>query len=768
MRYYLKHLRRAIARRPAQPLVIILVLLLAFTVTFVSVSAANGIEDDNALKNEAAGGNAVTVSASASSSLPFVSAAPLQTSGLDVSAVGTFSMPLTLGQTVVQGYALDWDNAGAVFPQSFEQCTAVSAGERAGALFVTKVFADTYAYQIGDEIAFRLYGYDLYFTIRGYFDTPILGDGDVTCDLGALLSAYCDASGLRGTYPFLTDDFLSAVCGKLYVKSPSYTTQALEEALQALYPEAVVAPVVTETADNGFGVFTVIPAVITAFTFMIALVVSVSCLWCLAKQRREYALLFSFVGFSPRRALLCRIIEMLLYTLPAMGIGTLVSIPIGRRIFAGMGLSFAEFHLSWQAFLPAALILLFVATLSPVLADLRTPQRRRALPTGRLALCCCIITLLSGGAAFFVPVARRFWLAIPAVFLLFITICLLTRTAFTALFAHLCKKRRMSVPQELAVKNGVRVGELVNAARLLCVLLTAVLCLGFLSFSSRRMMTLTGQTLTGDYLISGSEAVLTNVKQSVEAMNETDGVYPVRVWNAETASGERAFFLGITDTAVLGYDFGDTLILPAAGDVAAAAFIADARGFALDETFAVSDTVQTKTLRLTQTVSTSMPQMITHYDTLQGAPTYLVVSGSAGVPLQTLYEALQDVTAGQAVEILPVDSLFGAYVRDMTRYVFFVRFMMALLCAFGCIGIGNNLCESIRSRREEFDALLLCGMTRRQVNAMLLYENLYVLLFAVLAALPALLFVIPVLNLGLTTYSTDCIQIILDCIRLHL
>ena len=767
MKYYLKHLFRVIRRQKTQSILLMLILAFTFTVQYLCLTTSSAIREEYDRKNEATYGDAaVTVTLSAGSPTRFLTVTPIEQNLPFAKATGTFALPYLDDDTLLQGYAVDFDSVGTIFPLSFSSYVPFSAQEREDALFVTRAFAKAHGVKAGDTVTLSLFGRDVTYVVRGISEVPLLGDGDAVCDLrGVVKMLTAESSFLQ----FFSDDF--KLYGTLYVTSDTVSAVALQDAVRELYPNETVSMIEKQDAGNGFAVFEAISFAVVLLSLLASLAVAVGCVWCLSKQRREYTDLFALVGYSKRRAFWYRVLEMLFYTGPAVGIGSAVSACLAPAMFRRVGISFVTYRFRLPYFLLALGSLLLVSVLAPLIADSRRlngngKKIRRASAHLPLILC--------GGAAalcfilsFALPVALKFATFAVGIVCILLFVFFVTQPLLS-LFATRGNGRRTQrgvTPQALARKNCTRVGELSNTCRLLAMLSLLLLLIVFSIGATRAMNTvLTGYILDGSLVIAGGTDTSAEI---VRGLPQVDTVYPIRIQNGVKTAGDfTAHCWGVTDSRL--FRVKDGFELPGVGGVAAASYETRARGLVVNGAFDATADGVTRQLTLEAELRTGLPVFVTHYDTFPNAPTYYVVKAAEGVDDTALSAALTEALSLQMVSVIPVASLFEFYVNNVISYLYFAEATLCLVAVFGAVGIIGNLYESLRSRREELTSFTVCGLTRKRVRRMLCHEALHVLLTALLTIILTVVPAALLLENGVQTFAASLLVMFRDYIYLVL
>ena len=96
----------------------------------------------------------------------------------------------------------------------------------------------------------------------------------------------------------------------------------------------------------------------------------------------------------------------------------------------------------------------------------------------------------------------------------------------------------------------------------------------------------------------------------------------------------------------------------------------------------------------------------------------LIVNGDEAVSKDYLYEQITSATTLEMAAVISVDQMLQDNVRVARILLRATIFVLAVACLFMLVAMINNLIESYRFRREEFELYRISGMSRRDIRRM--------------------------------------------------
>lgn len=744
MKLFYKHLFTSIRRRWGQPLILVLTLLLSVLVTAMAFGLSASLKNETALRQSAAYGKAdLTVSIGAGSTTRFLlSEDATALLGEECRIAGLYELPLLLGEQTVLGGAADLNAYGAVFPLRFiayGEITEASLGEVA---LITHRLAKEQGLSVGDPLSVTVLGRRATYTVAGITDVSFAGSYDVLLDITAVTRAIAAGS------PFLSaigDEFRPA--GTLYVDLPEGL--APEEAASRLSASPLFADKSIVTVGSHVATFSAIGTVdrivtvIILLTAVLGAAVTFCCFSILSSQRSEENAVFMAAGARRLWLDLSQYAEILLYFAVGAPLGLLLARPALSLLVGLAGFVYSPAVLTAGGILSALLIQLGVALLS-VTAFLLLRRRRggggrhrRLLPLA-LAAALPLLAVL----ALCLPPSARFPLGIVSFLFLFLFVFTLTPPLFrtvlrwvTLLLERRGKRRGRPVAPSLyyALKNTEAVALLQNSARLVAVLLSILILTAYLLVSTFGFLGTLRGLFCGEYTVSGGTARCYERIASCESVDRVNRIYLSSV----TLGEDRPCHALAVDAPEALAEELNVPLLPRGDEVVISGELS--RELSLREGDTVALRVGDRTLTLTVAAIARLGTPMLVFDCAHHGIPYnmLLVAGKEGTSPAVLRQELAAATSAELAGVLPTEELFALRTEMVEIYVAAAVALLMAATVFSVVGLGDNLWESYRSRREEMALYAASGMAARTVRRMKAAEVAVTLLFALLVALLA-------------------------------
>ncbi len=133
----------------------------------------------------------------------------------------------------------------------------------------------------------------------------------------------------------------------------------------------------------------------------------------------------------------------------------------------------------------------------------------------------------------------------------------------------------------------------------------------------------------------------------------------------------------------------------------------------------------------------------------------LLVEGGADVSSDELLADLSETTASELAFVSTVDALVEEKSDFIESYIDAGRILLFIFFIFSLIGVANTFCETLRTRKTEFDLYRLAGMCRANVRLMQTEELVFSILVGGLVGVGAFLISAVALDKGMNAYGSE-------------
>lgn len=723
IRIYLRHLFRTIRRKPLQPILITVILTLAFLLTNVCLSMSLSFRDNREARQKNVSGEAdIILSPSAVSPSRFLDPQDVKTLLPDATVCGSYTLPYILDGEPVTGISVSFSDVGEIFSLSFSSAMEFPVSRRADMIFLSADFAEECGLAVGDPLSLSLFGKTVDYTVAGISPKPLPGNSAVMTDVS-------------GTVGLLAEDslFFSLLNGntelysKLYIRTadPEGAVSVLQTAFPTLNLENIAGESMERVED---GIFRVISFVLVFLTFIGAFAVTGGCTFCLGKERAEDAYLFSCAGVSRKKLDLYRHLEMLLYWGAALVLGVPLSFPFGRFCFDEIGFEQLTYSPTLLPVLVAAGAVLAISQTVPLLFSGRVRSRAaRRTKTPLWWLVFPVLTVLLPLAALFVPNSRRFPWEITALVCLFLSLALYIPTVFRAATGFLGRRcRRISL--RYAAKNAGAVEALSNTARLLLILSTVLSVMLTLVLGSIRYVNTTTEWLNADYAVIGGTERVTEKLEKVPSVGAVYGFANFDVVYDDTLTITWA--VSSLDALNPRYTYFDRL--PEGEEVCASYATLGKMDIEEGDVMLCTLGNETHELRVFDVVRSNTCFLLVDAETWNVPYNMFLIRGAEEVADEKLYADVTEALSTESVTVTRAENIVSAVIEPQLIYIFFGELLAVFLAVFAMIGIADTLWESYRSRATEFRLFSVGGFSKKRIAAMIAWECGLLLAFTLL------------------------------------
>lgn len=764
MKLFFKHLLCSTRKKPLQPILLAITLTLAVMGSVFTFALDRAINQETESAQKSVYGAAsltVTLNDASASRFMFASDAELLL-GKRAAVAGSFDLPMTMGENkrAVSGVAVDFSKIESIFKFTFTEYGTLTPSGIPSAAFVTQAFANANGLAIGSRFEVSTLGEVRTYTVTGITAAPAIASYDVVVDVSGVTRLIAGDSFLLSS---LKDGFRP--CNTIYVKVLEGT---VDEAIACLSADAAFAEhTFTNVAgavatENHTQALSVILDVAIVLTCLLAAAVAFCCLYVLSYEREAQNRSFIIAGAPVRTLHLLQFAEVLAHWVIACILGTLVAFAAMRGLVSAAGFRSAA-ALQFGDALKGMLLILAVAMLTVLLFvafdRLRLPIRPIKLPM-QVFFAPAALTALLMLLVLVLPVRARFSLYIPFVILAVLSLFFYTAPLLCKLLqlgGAYVKKQMLSAGEgrfsvlHYAIKNVSSVKILQNTARLVALLAFVVISISAVMTGATGHIRAAENAFTTEYVVLGATD---RCYQKVSECETVQSVHRLYMHNATDEKGEMIILLAADGAETLSEHLRPKN-MPQGNRVAISRGEARARGLRVGDTFTVNTSGKSLTVEVGEIMNVSIGCMILDAKHFGLNCNMLAVNGKQDAPAGAVVEELSAKTATEMASLMRTEELWSQRLSAMEIYLYAGRVLLWIVVAIALIGLADNLWQSYRSRKKEFDAYHLSGMSRGQVRYMMGAEILSVLLFGVLlAALAAYLFLM-VTNVAMRAHAYE-------------
>lgn len=775
MRLILKHLGRSIARRPTQPLILILTVILAVITSTFAFTIEDTIARENSSAQEALYGSSdftVTLSGSSEERFMFADEAE-QILGGGAAVEGCYELPLVFSGETALGVAVDFYGIDRIFKLEFTEYGSLNPATVATAAFISSSFAKEYGIALGDRLTFEFMGGSRVYTVEGITKNRMIGDHDVMVDISGVVRSMAESSPV---FAALGDSFRPA--STLYVSLPKdehgnvtgfreigedggwkdATSVAMERlAKDSSYSDKSFKDVRNAVIDEtGTGTFDTIIAVAVALACLLSSVVTFCCFYILSSERSEENLALSYAGAGPIRLAAMQYTEAFIYWLIGAPAGAALSLPLTKVATSVIGLKYTVFTVTPSAVLKSVLIMLPVSLLTVaflILTSRRTARTGRVRRTTfRWALVSLLFIALVMLLTPLFPPYRRFRAFMLVVAGVVTAIFTLIPPILELMASRIGRIRTREdggtkgISLKYALKNLSSVKVMHNICRLtaLAVTITMVTCATFASVKG--VMRALSDMFRADY------AVINATDRCYDAVSGCASAE--KVYRVYSSSSLHARIIAADDLSVFTERLG--IDEEPHGNVAVVASgFADMEGLKEGDSFSIDIGGNATELVIGKIAKSGINYVAFDAEHFSIPYNMLLVKGAEGVSDAQLLDELSEASASELAAVVKADTLLRGLYDTSTLYLNMGKILLGIFAAFSVIGIADVLFESTRARKGEFELYRLSGMEKKKVRRMRLFEILSSLLLGVLISTAATAVALAALDMGMTQFGYE-------------
>ncbi len=765
MKLFFKHLTRSIAKRPIQPLILILTVSLAIAISSLALSVEEALVRETAAKQTEKYGSAeLTVSLNGYSDSRFMfTRRAEELLGERVSVAGLYELPMLFdsGTTAIFAAATDFHEVGNVFSLRFTEYGEVAESTLADTALISQRLADERDLSVGDSFTAAILGSERTYTVEAISLYPFAADYDVLVDISGVIhllgsnSLVISALGeefrpCSTVYIDVAEGYTIEECKAILSTDPDFADNSFKSVADAVKESAN-----TDTMSSIVDIAVLLTAILSA-------AVTFCCFYILSVERSEENAIFVAAGASPGIMSLMQYLEITVYWGIGCAIGTVLSFPFSGIANRIAKLDYAVISPSAVGMLKSGAFLLLAAYVTVTLFILS----KRSKLKGRVAIApwsylppvCITAALLvasfvvSGKPMFIVGILAVVCTLITAFFCVPKAVCLAAELLGGATDKHLGKNDgNFSAPLHYAVKNLFSVRHLHNFSRLTALLTAITLCASLVIFSAHGFKKVSANIFSADLaVINATESCHT----AVLSCENAERVDKVMLGTATKPDGVSVYAISVSNTAVLS-DLIDVSATPKGNKAVISTDQALLFSLEVGDPYTVTVDGRALELEIAEISAFGISAIVFDCEYFGIPSNMLAVKAADGCSEQELLLELTAVTASELAAITPVDDLLESRVSVVDVYLSAANLMLGAIVAFSLIGILDNLAQSYRTRRDEFELYSVCGMTQGSIRRMKAIEVALSAGFGILAGILCAIICALAINRAMIAYNFD-------------
>ncbi|MBQ9801721.1 MAG: hypothetical protein IJW51_01450 [Clostridia bacterium] len=746
MKLFLKHVTRAMLRRPWRPLLlaltVTLAVALAMTATGLSVMLYDNALHNIRLKQEMGD---IRITPRGDSGTRFLWSEDVENAvGEDGEVLGEFRLS---GLALYEGEerlltisALDLYEADRFFEFQYLAMGEFTTQNLSRAAIISESTAKTYGLRVGDILTVHLLQQDIAYTVQAIAkDTGALREAGMLISLSGVLMMLSEQLPVIGTfgdsdYPYT----------RLLVKAddPAKIPEILTRITSSdLFADKLVQHV-DGAAELDFWLvmqLTVI-FVVTLLLLMLCGVLMTGTLHMIHRQRAQEYALFRSIGATRRQIHAAVYMESGIIAFVGTVGGILLSLPMLLGVIGIYGWETSLARLALAAlpmgicfpplltYLCTALHLRRADHLEVGRGEAATPLPRRAECTRKTVLLPLGLTLLFALLGILLPVKLRIFSMVALLFSQTWLIFLVTSLCLKGMARYLEKLLEHRDTRQggwlLAIKglhNHTAIRHIGRMLTVLCMLIATVVC-------CRHSLVQYFDILTGDApFMMLTSSMSEELQESFEQDEAVTGVLQVTyVSGVALPNGGRATAISLSGD--MGLWFDPALVprhYPVGQELAISRGLATLAGVREGDTLTLVLDGVSHTFTVTE-VMPIQPNFIYFDATALGIKHDLTCVGTADESAATV-QRLQNMAEMGGSAILPLSALLGTGPETATSHLTLLRYALIIAALLSLVGCLNIVLEHLHERRGEGSILRLCGMTRGRLYLLYARELLLTL-----------------------------------------
>ena len=729
MRLFFKHLLRSMRKKPIQPVVLIFTIAISVAVSIFSFTIRSMMHEEiDGNKNTRFGNADFTISLSGVSSSRFMSADRVEELiGDRGRAVGCFELAAVSesdGRTVICN-ATRLDRISEFFDFRFTSLIPISPATEAESAFISADFASRYSLDIGDSFEIYIGGMMREYRVCGISELRFMSDADILVDITGVIRTITSGNPI---FSALGDSFEPSSI--IYVDAED---GQIQECMRILgesneFSDKSIVATYDQLGDEKNRMAVSAPMEVSILlTALLTAAVVFTCLYILSVERTEENDIFIAVGAKTSMMAMSQYFEIFIYWLIGGALGLVITIPLLSRVVSFAGYEYATGRLSASNVLFSEIGILLTSFATVAVFTLG----RKARTTGnyhrdkgsKLALLMILVYVITVALTFVMPENLIFPCYILSVIFV-VAVSLMTTphvlSYITKLLGNRSDRRLLTsdkssgIALRYASKNLGSVVILKNTARLFSVIFTVLMSLIVVILSYFGFIKSSESVLCGDYAVINSSESCYNILLECDGVESLSRVYTSR----EKLENDMYVNVIATDNSVILNDAYSTGNLPEGNQAIISASNAKMMSLDIGDSFTVNIGGREIELVVSDICNSSVQLLIFDAEHFDIAYNMLIVNGDKAVSKNYLYEQITSATTLEMAAVISVDQMLQDNVRVARILLRATIFVLAVACLFMLVAMINNLIESYRFRREEFELYRISGMSRRDIRRM--------------------------------------------------
>lgn len=767
MTLFLKHMARSIGKKPLQPIILVVTLMLSILTSTLALGIKDMLIENAQIKHEQGYGEAdVTVTLNGTSKSRFMFAKRAnELLGDRGEAVGAYELPLTYGENrkTVFGVAVELDKIENIFSFGFAEYGKITPSTLTDCALISERFAEKNGISLGDTLSVVALGEQKEYKVAAISRNRFMASYDVMVDVGGivrilandslLVSAIGDGFKPSSTlYVNVSDGYTAAECIDILCADESFAEKTFN-----IVDDIAKINLSTKGVETPVRIAVLLCAILSA-------VITFSCLYIISSERIEENEIFAAAGAKRRVLNFMQYAEVLAYWLVGGLFAFALALPSTQLFTAYVKFDYArpKVAVSNLVLCECLILIISVATVTAfILAQkFRNGRGAHGRAQGAVAVVSAVIYIGVFTALNLVSARYRFPLYIITIISLAVTVFIGAPVLMKLFVGWLNRlldwrfEKSFSVKRrelKYAVKNSDTVKMLYNTARLVTLFVVIILTYVAIILSHYANVNTAKNLFSADYAVFNATE---RCQEKLRQCPTLDATYNLYMSNAIQPDGTAVSAMSASDIAV----FSDKLHItnrPSGDEV----IISTGQAHMLDVGVGDKIKLQINGEEIELSVKEVVPSgfLMAVFDAEHfGIPYNMVMAkGKEGIDKADVIADISDKTAIELATVSSTADLMESKVNIVEVYLRAGDVLLVIITFFVTIGLINNLQDSYRARKEEFQLYRFAGMSRSEVRKMKLYEVCQVLLYGIVFGACGAVFSIIATNTGLNALGYE-------------
>ncbi|MCQ2409679.1 MAG: hypothetical protein MJ068_03960 [Clostridia bacterium] len=731
VKLFLKHLFESIRRRPAQPIILVLVLALATALCITGFNANRYTNEESLTRLSEQFGNAdLYVELGASSPTRFLFTEDVRTYLDDEDEVcGIYTLPVFIdGTDFVYGIASDYQEISDMFEFPFTETKPLYKSDVKDSIFISSALAEKYNVSSGDKLSLSILGVNKDFTVYGIAKYPFLSNSDILMDISAAVDTLSSGSLFLS---MIEDEFIPS--SKVFIKCSGDINETIDRITGGIAHINV-----TKAGDYVSPNIAVrfIVLLIVSITIFFAFTIIYCCFAVISRQRKEENDLFYAAGARGNMLNLLSMFEMFIYWLLGSAIGIGLSFPVSDLYVALSQFVYVETSITVAAVLPSLGILLAASQGSLIICMLLDKRKKKnnkiTSQSNDKVMIIVLLTLIAAAIAIGLGSVFGAFEAKPALgmieyFVALVGGYLASRLLYFALAKKLSLKENFSVTRSYALKNSYRVPSNANATSVFMVLFTILLTMSLVIAYAYVDIDELKDTVRGDYLVENVSVNSYETVKNTEGVDETYQLFLVYGNFEYKGKTQRLEMLSASSPEAYDSRLGIDR-MPEGNEAFMPVPVAEKFHINLGDEIVLNYSGKEYHFVITEFFTYNSFVIIVNQEYTELPYGFVSVLKEDGYDTSQLYKNLTDALAFDNAVIVDKSVYADTMIKESVPLVACADFTTIFIVIFAIVGILDSIISSYISRKEEFDNYIASGMCRKDVRKMISSEVGFMLL----------------------------------------